>query len=172
MALSTSSSVDAAEVAEVGGPRWFQVYLLADRGARRALVERAVATGYEALVLTVDLPRVGRREGDHPGGLRRARMTWCPTLRSRPGCRSAEMNAAFVQSMTWDDVESAGGAGFGLPVIVKGILHPDDARMALDHGAAGINVAATTADGSSMGPSPPWTPSRPWSRRSRDVPRS
>ena len=62
--LSTSASTDMAEVAAVGGPRWFQVYLLADHGARRALVERVVEEGYEAFVMTVDLQRLGRRERD------------------------------------------------------------------------------------------------------------
>ncbi|MEP7041320.1 MAG: alpha-hydroxy-acid oxidizing protein, partial [Chloroflexota bacterium] len=64
IAVSTSASTDLADIASVGGPRWFQVYLLADPGARRALVERAVAHGYEALLLTVDLARIGRRERD------------------------------------------------------------------------------------------------------------
>ncbi len=67
-----------AEVAAVGGPRWFQVYLLADPGARRALVERAVDEGYEALVLTVDLQRLGRRERDIRVGFRD------PVRRQRP----------------------------------------------------------------------------------------
>ena len=63
-----------------------------------------------------------------------------PNIALAAGLPLAEgMNASFVQSMTWDDVEWL--AGFGLPVIVKGILHPDDARMALDHGAAGIDVS-------------------------------
>ena len=64
MTVSTSASTDLADIAAVGGPRWFQVYFLADPGARRALIERAVAHGYEALVLTVDLQRIGRRERD------------------------------------------------------------------------------------------------------------
>ena len=62
-----------AEIAAVGGPRWFQVYLLADAGARRALVERAVAQGYEALVLTVDLQRLGPARARHAGRLPRSR---------------------------------------------------------------------------------------------------
>src|SRR5262249_30886023 len=51
MALSTSASTDLAEVAKANGPRWYQVYLLKDEGARRAMVERAIACGFEALVL-------------------------------------------------------------------------------------------------------------------------
>ncbi|MBL8950614.1 MAG: alpha-hydroxy-acid oxidizing protein, partial [Myxococcaceae bacterium] len=66
--LSTSASTDMADVAKVGGPRWYQVYLLADEGARRAMVERAVSLGFEAFVLTVDLQRLGRRERDIRAG--------------------------------------------------------------------------------------------------------
>ncbi len=140
MTLSTSSSTDLAEVAQAGGPRWFQVYLLADVGARRALVERAVDAGYEALVLTVDLPRVGRRERDIRVGFSVPDDVAVPNIAVAAGLPLAEgLNVSFVQSMTWDDVEWL--AGFGLPVIVKGVLHPDDARLALDHGAAAIDVS-------------------------------
>jgi len=140
LTLSTSSSTDLADVAAVGGPRWFQVYLLADPGARRALVERAVAAGYEGLVLTVDLPRVGRRERDIRVGFRVPDEVAVPNIATAAGVSPAEgLKVAFVQSMTWADVEWL--AGFGVPVIVKGILHPDDARLALDHGAAAIDVS-------------------------------
>ena len=140
LTLSTSSSTDIAEVAQADGPRWFQVYLLDDPGARRALVERAVDAGYEALVLTVDLPRVGRRERDIRVGFRVPEDVGVPNIAVASGVPMAEgLEVPFVRSMTWDDVDWL--AGFGLPVIVKGILHPDDARLALDHGAAAIDVS-------------------------------
>lgn len=60
--LSVSASRDLAEVAAIGGPRWFQVYLPTDEGARAALIERVLANGFEAFVMTVDLPRLGWRE--------------------------------------------------------------------------------------------------------------
>jgi len=140
MALSTSASTDMADVAAVGGPRWFQVYLLADPGARRALVERAVANGYEALVLTVDLQRLGPRERDI-----RARFRIPPGVELPNMCVAAGVlpdqaaSVPFVERLTWDDLEWL--AGFGLPVIVKGILHPDDARLAVEHGAAAVGVS-------------------------------
>jgi len=140
MTLSTSSSTDLADVAAVGGPRWFQVYLLADAGARQSLVERAVAAGYEALVLTVDLPRVGRRERDIQVGFAIPDDVAVPNIAAAAGVPLAEgLNVAFSDRMTWDDVEWL--AGFGLPVIVKGILHPDDARLAVEHGAAAVQVS-------------------------------
>jgi 4-hydroxymandelate oxidase len=138
--LSTSASTDLTEVAAVGGPRWFQVYLLADPGARRAHVERAVAAGYEALVLTVDLPRVGRRERDVRLGFTLPPEVTVPNIAEAAGVPLEESLAVpFAESMTWDDVSWL--AGFGLPVVVKGILHPDDARLAIDHGAAAVQVS-------------------------------
>jgi 4-hydroxymandelate oxidase len=140
MVLSTSASTDLAEVAAVGGPRWFQVYLLADPGARREHVERAVAAGYEALVLTVDLPRVGRRERDIRAGFTIPPEVSVPNIAAAAGLPLADgLNVAFADHMTWDDVTWL--AGFGLPVIVKGILHPDDARLAIEHAASAVVVS-------------------------------
>jgi 4-hydroxymandelate oxidase len=113
---------------------------LADTGARRAHVERAVAAGYEALVLTVDLPRVGRRERDVRLGFTLPPEVTVPNIAAAAGVPLEESLAVpFAESMTWDDV--AWLAGFGLPVVVKGILHPDDARLATDHGAAAVQVS-------------------------------
>ncbi len=140
MTVSTSASTDLAEVAEVGGPRWFQVYLLADPAARRALIERAVAAGYEALVLTVDLVRLGRRERDMRVGFTIPEGVSIPNVAIAAGVTPAEVaSVAFVDRLTWTDLEWL--TEFGVPVLVKGILHPDDARLAVEHGAAGIMVS-------------------------------
>ena len=139
-AVSTSSSSDLAEVAEAGGRRWFQVYLLADPGARRSLVERAVRAGYEALVLTVDLPRVGRRERDIRIGFAVPEDVAVPNIAAAAGLPLAEgLNVAFTERMTWDDLTWL--TAFGLPVVVKGVLHPDDARLAVEQGAAAVDVS-------------------------------
>lgn len=138
--VSTSASTDLADIASVGGPRWFQVYFLADPGARRAMIERAVAHGYEALVLTVDLARIGRRERDLRVGFRIPEGVDIPNVAIAAGVSPEEVaSVAFVDRMTWADLEWL--AGFGLPVIVKGILHPDDARLAIEHGAAAVEVS-------------------------------
>lgn len=136
MALSSLSSVLLGEVAAVGGPRWYQVYLLVDRGASREMVERAVAAGYEALVFTVDLVRLGRRERDFRDGFVRPPNMHYANIQAVTGDDTA---AEFKTDLDWRDVEWL--AGFGLPVIVKGILHPADARLAIAHGAAGIDVS-------------------------------
>lgn len=140
MTLSTSSSTDLEEVAAVRGPRWFQVYLLADPGARRAHVERAVAAGYEALVLTVDLPRIGRRERDIRVGFAIPADIHVPNPALAAGIPVEEgLGIPFADRLTWDDVEWL--AEFGRPVVVKGILHPEDARLAVEHGAAAVQVS-------------------------------
>ena len=139
-ALSSSASTDMGEVAEVGGPRWYQVYLLADPGARRAMIERALSLGYEALVLTVDLQRLGRRERDVRVEFRIPKGVGLPNIARAAGVGDEDAaNVAFVDRLTWDDLEWV--AGWGLPVVVKGILHPDDARLAIEHGAAAIDVS-------------------------------
>jgi 4-hydroxymandelate oxidase len=138
--VSTSSSTDLAEIAQVGGPRWFQVYLLADPGARRAMIERAVDHGYEALVLTVDLARIGRRERDLRVGFRIPEGVEIPNVAVAAGVTPEEVaSVAFVDRMTWADLEWL--TGFGLPVVIKGVLHPDDARLAIEHGAAAVQVS-------------------------------
>ncbi|HEX6655110.1 MAG TPA: alpha-hydroxy acid oxidase [Candidatus Limnocylindria bacterium] len=140
MTLSTSASTDMAEVAAVGGPRWFQVYLLADPGARRALIERAVDTGYEALVMTVDLQRLGRREGDIRIGFELPFDVSVPNVAiAAESSLDAAADQSFVESVTWPDLEWL--AGFGVPVIVKGVLHPDDAVEAFNRGAAAVQVS-------------------------------
>ncbi len=140
MTLSTSSSTDLDEVASVGGPRWFQVYLLADPGARRAHVERAVAAGYEALVLTVDLPRIGRRERDIRVGFEIPDDVHVPNPALAAGVPVGQgLEVPFADRLTWDDVDWL--AGFGRPVVVKGILHPEDARLAVEHGVAAVQVS-------------------------------
>jgi isopentenyl diphosphate isomerase/L-lactate dehydrogenase-like FMN-dependent dehydrogenase len=140
MSVSTSASTDLADIAAVGGPRWFQVYLLADPGARRALVERAVANGYEALLLTVDLARIGRRERDLRIGFRIPEGVEIPNVAIAAGVSPEEVaSVAFTDRLTWTDLEWL--AGFGLPVIAKGLLHPEAARLAIEHGAAGIGVS-------------------------------
>jgi isopentenyl diphosphate isomerase/L-lactate dehydrogenase-like FMN-dependent dehydrogenase len=140
LTLSSSASTDMADISEAGGPRWYQVYLLADEGARRAMLERAVSLGYEALVLTVDLQRLGRRERDIRVGFRIPPGIGLPNIARAAGVPDeAAADVAFVSRLTWDDLEWI--AGFGRPVIVKGVLHPDDARLAVEHGAAAIEVS-------------------------------
>ncbi len=140
MTLSSSASTDMADVAEIAGPRWYQVYLLADPGARRAMIERAVEHGYEALVMTVDLQRLGRRERDIRAQFAIPDGVLLPNISTAAGVAPEDgPQVPFVERLTWDDL--AWLADFGLPVIVKGILHAEDARLAVEHGAAAVEVS-------------------------------
>lgn len=145
--VSTLSTTPLEEVAQERAVRWFQVYIHKDRALSRELVERAVASGYEALVLTVDAPVWAIRERD-----RRNRFTLPPPLtlanfeRYLPQASaggadglSNYVNAQLDPSLTWRDVEWL--RGFGSPVLVKGVLTAEDAALAVEHGAAGVIVS-------------------------------
>lgn len=138
--LSTSASTDMAEIAQVAGPRWYQVYLLSDLGARRAMVGRAIDCGFEALVLTADLQRLGRRERDIRVGFTIPPGVHLPNIAIAANVPlEAAPQIPFIANLGWEDLEWL--AGFGRPVVLKGVLHPEDARRALDHGASAIAVS-------------------------------
>jgi isopentenyl diphosphate isomerase/L-lactate dehydrogenase-like FMN-dependent dehydrogenase len=141
--LSTLATASQAEVAEAapGAPRWFQLYVFRDRGATDALVQSAAEHGFEALVVTVDLPVLGLRESDVALGYMLPLELPVPTVEAAHGrpATIAETAALIDPGLTWDDVERL--ADGPLPVIVKGVLRPDDARRAIDHGARAIVVS-------------------------------
>jgi isopentenyl diphosphate isomerase/L-lactate dehydrogenase-like FMN-dependent dehydrogenase len=141
--LSTIATMRPSELAAVEGPRWLQVYVFRDRGVTRAIVEEAVAAGFDALVLTVDAPRAGRRERDlhthfqvppeiEVPALRAALGDTCPTI--------AEVFDLLDRSVTWSYVEEL-AADSGLPVLLKGVQTAEDADLACVHGAAGVIVS-------------------------------
>lgn len=145
--VSTLSTTPLEEVAQEAAPRWFQVYIHKDRELTRELVQRAVDAGYEALVLTVDAPVWAIRERD-----RRNKFTLPPPLTLANFTRylpeattggadglSNYVNSQLDPSLTWRDLEWL--RGFGLPVLVKGVLTHEDATLAVQHGAAGIVVS-------------------------------
>jgi isopentenyl diphosphate isomerase/L-lactate dehydrogenase-like FMN-dependent dehydrogenase len=112
------------------GERWFQVYVWRDRAKTEAAIEEAVECGYSALVLTVDVPYLGRRERDLRVGF---------TVPEHLTVQGDMFGEAFDATVTWRDLEWL--ASYGLPVMVKGILTGEDAALACDHGVAGIVVS-------------------------------
>jgi 4-hydroxymandelate oxidase len=145
MCLSTLATTSAAELASVvpGAPRWFQLYVFTDRGVSRELVAQAVDNGYEALVITVDLPVLGIRERDLRSGVQSAtaELVSSAAAAGASWARTPGDFAALVDpSLRWSDIEQFAGDS-PLPVIVKGILTPEDARLAPEHGARGIVVS-------------------------------
>jgi 4-hydroxymandelate oxidase len=153
MCLSSLSNTRVEDVcgAAAGSPVWFQLYVYRDRAATQALVARAEAAGASAIVLTVDAPLLGRRERDvrnefHlPDGLRVENMSAVVghgevALRSASSGLAAYFAEKLDPSLTWKDVAWLRSIT-RLPVLVKGIVRPDDARRAVDHGASGIVVS-------------------------------
>lgn len=154
LVLSTQSSTPLEQVAQAmlsepgRGPLWFQLYLQHDRGFTRALVQRAEAAGYEALVLTVDAPSSGARDRERranfrlPPGIRAVNLDGlppAPPVQLAPG-QSALFDGLLRHAPTWDDVAWL-QAQTRLPVLLKGILHPGDARQAAALGLAGLIVS-------------------------------
>ena len=131
MILSTSATMRPAPVAAAAAEasRWFQIYVFRDRGVTQALIDEACANGYSALMLTVDVPILGRREGALRSGFH------IPDELEVAG----DIFDDIDPSVSWRDVEWI--AGHGLPVVLKGILTPEDALTAVEHGAAGVVVS-------------------------------
>jgi 4-hydroxymandelate oxidase len=151
MILSTLSNVPVEEVvAAASGPVWFQLYVYRDRGITAELVARVAAAGVGALVLTVDAPLLGRRERDvrnrfHlPAGLTVANLLpeGLGELPEQPGDSglAAYVASLLDPSLSWDDLDWLRSLT-ELPVLVKGIVRPDDACEAAARGAAGIVVS-------------------------------
>jgi 4-hydroxymandelate oxidase len=150
LVLSSLSTVPMEEVMAAHDQVWFQLYVYKDRGLTRELVQRAEAAGAQAIVLTVDGQVWGRRERDvrnqfHlPPGIRVANAlagehAEMPERSGESGL-AAYVHSLFDPGLTWDDIDWLRGTT-RLPVVVKGILHSEDARLAVEHGAAGIIVS-------------------------------
>ena len=143
---SSAGSVPLETVAAAAnGPRWFQLYAFRERAVAATLVQAAAVAGYTALVLTVDVQILGRRERDlrHafalPDGVRMR------NFERRFGDLPADTATAHLANvanpaLTWADLAWMRDLS-GLPVIVKGILTAEDATLAVEHGAAAVWVS-------------------------------
>jgi 4-hydroxymandelate oxidase len=136
MTVSTSATTSLAEVAaaEPAGPRWYQLYRLHSPAYTDDLARRAGDAGYRALVLTVDLPLLGRRLRD----LRRDFVLPAGV----PQANHPPAGTVAAESPVWTpDAIARFGELSGLPVVVKGVLRGDDARRCVDAGAAAVWVS-------------------------------
>ena len=152
--LSTQASVSLETVADTvlpdpgRGPLWFQLYLQHDRGFTQALVQRAEAAGFEALVLTVDAPTSGVRDRERRAGFRLPPGVGpvnlaglnAPATAALQSHQSALFDGLLHHAPTWDDITWLQSIT-RLPVLLKGVLHPADARQAVAAGAAGLIVS-------------------------------
>ena len=169
--VSTASGYTLEEIASVSNGRlWFQLYLWGNEEVVNSLIDRAGNSGYEALVVTVDVPVVGKRERDLANGMslpvrirpKNALNTlrkpkWLFGLLNGPDITFANL-AGFAagddassigeytdrelvdQTRTWDDLELIRKRWSG-PLLVKGVMTPEDAISAVDAGADGIIVS-------------------------------
>ncbi|TML64593.1 MAG: alpha-hydroxy-acid oxidizing protein [Actinobacteria bacterium] len=147
MCLSTIATATPADVAAAapGAPRWFQLYVFKDWGLTSALVQQAADAGYSALVLTADTPYLGRREGPLRTGFAIPDDVRIPAVDTARGGGLQPFSLhehfdLFSPAVSWRDVERLTDLS-GLPVVVKGVLTAEDARLACEHGAAAIAVS-------------------------------
>ena len=169
--LSHGSVCTLEEVAKVGSsPRWMQVFIYKDRGFTRELAERAQCAGYDALVLTIDNQALGKRERDIRNGFSipprfgpaeiaemMLKVGWLWRMRSELNritfgnylspdqssdikALAGKMPGMLDQAMSWKDVDALRGQWKG-PLVLKGVLHPDEAREAIQHGVDGVIVS-------------------------------
>jgi 4-hydroxymandelate oxidase len=150
MVLSSFSTVSVEEVAaRAKTPLWFQLYVQPDRGFTRELVARAEAAGCRALCVTVDTPVGGCRNREERSGFCLPDGLSCPNLSAlksgtpmtghRPGGRSI-YSVLFDAKLSWKDIEWIRSFAT-VPVLLKGVLNPDDADKSVQVGAAGIIVS-------------------------------
>ena len=149
MVLSHQTSTPLHDVAALvasdaeRGPLWFQLYLLTDRGALRELLAQIEAAGFEALVLTVDAPVHGVRDRERRQGMplpEGVKAVHWPTSDPKNKPSTGLCGGLADAAPTWTDVQWLIGQT-RLPVLLKGITHPQDAVHALKLGAAGVIVS-------------------------------
>jgi L-lactate dehydrogenase (cytochrome)/(S)-mandelate dehydrogenase len=169
--LSHGSVCTLEKFAQTGAPpRWMQIFIYRDRGFTRELTERAARAGFDTLVLTIDNQLLGHRERDIRNGFAipprfrladlagmALRLPWLWRMRAelpritfgnyvRPGetadirMLAGRMASLLDPSMSWADVDELRRTWKG-PLLLKGVLHPMEARLAVDHGADGIIVS-------------------------------
>ncbi|MFT5145109.1 MAG: 4-hydroxymandelate oxidase [Rhodothermales bacterium] len=146
--LSTASTTSLEDVAEAvpGGNRWFQLYCYKDREITRSLVHRAEAAGYQALCLTVDVAVAGTRERDvrnqfHlPGDIRWANLDHLMGTAPDGSALTAYISDQWERNLSWDTIAWL-QSETNLPILVKGIMAPEDAAEAMEHGIAGVVVS-------------------------------
>jgi L-lactate oxidase len=138
-ALYTAASLSTKTMEEIAaassGPKWFQIYLPADRGQAREILDRAKAAGYRAIILTIDTVVPSNRETDRRNHFRNPLP-----IGNFPGESGAYAAAPLKRDLNWDDVEFIGKTT-GLPVLLKGVMSPELAVASVEHGCAGIQVS-------------------------------
>ena len=133
---ATPSNLSLEQIAQASpGPKWFQLYMPADRGAAAELLQRAKAANYRAIVFTIDTTVSSNRETD-----RRNHFRSPLPAGNFAGQDAAYGRLGFKGDLGWDDVAFVQKTT-GLPVLLKGVMTPKLAAAAVDHGCAGLQVS-------------------------------
>ncbi len=151
LVASTLSNYSVDEIAAAApGPLWLLLYVFRDRGLTRELVERAERAGCGAICLTVTVPVQGNRERDLrnqfrlPAGIEMANFLGLRQARFPDGVSGSALNAfisrEFDPTLTWESVGWLRSIT-SLPIVLKGVATPEDARLSVEHGASGIIVS-------------------------------
>jgi 4-hydroxymandelate oxidase len=147
VSTATSTRLDEIQKAAPQGLRWFQLYHLGEREASEELIRLAIATGHRAIVLTVDVPLLGRRERDLRNDFTLPKdiamvhayePAWAPPSDDRSRAWASPIAS---RNLTWDDLTWIRAAAGGVPLLLKGIVRGDDAEHALNLGVDGIWVS-------------------------------
>lgn len=150
MIVSTQASVSLEDIArQATAPLWFQLYFQPDRDFTANLVRRAEAAGYRALVVTVDAPVSGIRNREQRAGFSLPPGIDAVNLRGMPTPPPTESNAderillggpLLASAPTWNDINWL-RSSTRLPVLIKGIMTAEDAKLAVNEGVDGIIVS-------------------------------
>jgi 4-hydroxymandelate oxidase len=158
--VSTFATTSIEKIAaSTKGRLWFQLYVQPDRAFTKDLIQKAEGLGVKALVITVDTPVLGVRDREKrsrfnlPPGLERENLIGLgsPAARQHSPTESAIFSAALDPTLTWDVVQWIQSFA-KVPVILKGIINPADARRAVQQGAHGILVSNHGARNLDTGP--------------------
>jgi len=144
--MATTKLEDIAK--ESKGYRYFQLYCFKDKGLTKALIQRAEAAGYQGLIVTVDAQILGKREADTlhkfhlPPGLKLENLddSLNGIMQQAEGSGAERISARFDTHLNWNSMEAI-LTQTKLPWGLKGILHPDDAKIAADLGAHAIFIS-------------------------------
>jgi 4-hydroxymandelate oxidase len=142
MIVSMAATVAVGDVAAAapGADLWFQLYVQPDADFTEELVRRAEAAGCKALVVTVDSPVMGRRERDLRNGFHDLPEHLC-CENMRDGADGDRVRPIVMSpELSWEHIDRLKETT-ALPIVLKGVTHPADARLALDHGVSAIMVS-------------------------------
>jgi len=143
--LSSLSTTRADIVAKEAGLCWFQLYIMKDREVTKNLLRMVENSGYTAICLTVDTPFLGKREEDVRNGFHLPDGLFLENFKDIPESSLSQGLSAYISSLidsslNWNDIEWL-KSQTKLPILLKGILSPEDALLAIKHKVDGIIVS-------------------------------